>query len=91
MDLDVGTVDRLLTTTRAVRKRLDLTRPVPAAVITECVGMATQAPTDARIASLLPVAYYTGDTFQPAKRRPVEDVLSWDGWNAGAGNVRARD
>jgi nitroreductase len=47
MDLDVGTVDRLLTTTRAVRKRLDLTRPVPPDVITECVRLATQAPSAA--------------------------------------------
>ncbi|MGQ0824247.1 MAG: nitroreductase family protein [Actinomycetota bacterium] len=37
--------DRLLTTTRAVRKRLDLTRPVERDVILECVRLATQAPT----------------------------------------------
>jgi nitroreductase len=204
MDLDVETVDRLLTTTRAVRKRLDLTRPVPPEVITECVRLATQAPsaadmqnwrwvavtderkrqaigdihrtgddavyvrgllanaagaerrrlesalylTDhlhevpvimlvyglepdgqqlpppvlygsvfpaiwsfqlalrsrglgstlmwaqneqavnevvgapatARIAAMLPVAYYTGETFKPAARRPVGEVLFWDGW-----------
>ena len=209
MDLDLATVDRLLSTTRSVRKRLDLTRPVPADVITECIRLATQAPTaadaqnwhwvavtdvskrraiadmhraaneefargevarldpgaelrrmdsalyliehlhevpvlvlayvldphlealegqlpppaalygsifpavwsfqlalrarglgtsplfvadeaavsavvgapeDANIASLLPVAYYTGESFKPAQRRPVEDVLSWDRW-----------
>jgi nitroreductase len=45
VDLDLDTVDRLLTTTRAVRKRLDLTRPVPPEVITECLRLATQAPT----------------------------------------------
>jgi nitroreductase len=49
MDLDVDTVDRLLTTTRAVRKRLDLSRPVPAEVITECLRLATQAPTAADV------------------------------------------
>ena len=43
--MDLETVDELLTTTRAVRKRLDPTRPVPAEVITECVRLATQAPT----------------------------------------------
>jgi len=209
MDLDVATVDRLLSTTRSVRKRLDLTTPVPSEVITECIRLATQAPTaadaqnwhwvavtdeskrqaiadihraaneefargevarlgpgaelrrmdsalyliehlhevpvhvlayvlnpnlealegqlpppaalygsifpavwsfqlalrarglgtsplfvadeaavsavvgapeDASIASLLPVAYYTGESFKPAPRRPVEDVLSWDHW-----------
>ena len=39
------TPDELLTTTRAVRKRLDLDRPVPVEVIRECVDIATQAPT----------------------------------------------
>lgn len=202
VDLDVTTVDRLLSTTRAVRKRLDLTRQVPAELITECVRLATQAPSaadlqnwrwvaitdertrkaigdihlaaddtrhvrdlladagtdaerrrlesalhlidnlhrvpvlvlayaldpglptpalygsifpavwslqlalrsrglgsklmwvqneaavnevvgapdDARIAALIPVAYYTGETFKPARRRPVEEVLSWQRW-----------
>jgi nitroreductase len=209
MDLDLASVDRLLTTTRAVRKRLDLTKPVPDAVIAECVRLATQAPSagdtqiwrwvvvteqrqraaiadihrandedfvrgqveslddgperrrflsalyllehlheipvlvlayvlepqldgldgqplppavlygsifpavwsfqlalrsrglgttpvyvvdeagvadvagtpaGARLASLLPVAYYTGDSFKPASRRPVEDVLFWNRW-----------
>jgi nitroreductase len=38
-------IDELLTTTRAVRKRLDLTRPVEAEVIHECLSLAVQAPT----------------------------------------------
>lgn len=197
--MDLKTVDELLTTTRAVRKRLDLTREVPSEVITDCVRLATQAPTagdaqgwrwlavsdpkiraaigeiyradnesyvrgaladadgpartrlesvlhlidhlpdvpvhvlayvledaqlppavmwgsiypavwsfqlalrsrglgttplfvaseqavaevvgappEARLAALMPVAYYTGDTFKPARRRPVEEVLFWD-------------
>lgn len=37
--------DELLSTTRAVRKRLDLTRPVDPALINECLEMAAQAPT----------------------------------------------
>ena len=37
--------DELLTTTRAVRKRLDLERPVEREVIEECVEIALQAPT----------------------------------------------
>ncbi|WP_433235235.1 nitroreductase family protein [Streptosporangium sp. CA-135522] len=37
--------DELLSTTRAVRKRLDFTRPVPRHLIEECVDLATQAPT----------------------------------------------
>ena len=37
--------DELLSTTRAVRKRLDLARPVEDDVLRECIEMATQAPT----------------------------------------------
>ncbi|HEX2905156.1 MAG TPA: nitroreductase family protein [Jatrophihabitans sp.] len=36
--------DELLTTTRTVRKRLDLTRPVPLELIRECLEIALQAP-----------------------------------------------
>jgi nitroreductase len=43
--MDISSVDELLTTTRAVRKRLDLTRPVSREVILECVRLAMQAPT----------------------------------------------
>jgi nitroreductase len=39
------TPDELLTTTRAVRKRLDLTRPVERELLEECLGLAQQAPT----------------------------------------------
>ena len=38
-------IDELLTTTRAVRKRLDLERSVELEVIRECLTMALQAPT----------------------------------------------
>ena len=37
--------DELLSTTRAVRRRLDLTRPVPLDVVRECIEVALQAPT----------------------------------------------
>ena len=37
-------IDELLTTTRSVRKRLDLTRPVEVEVIRECLSLALQAP-----------------------------------------------
>lgn len=36
--------DELLSTTRAVRKRLDLDRPVPLELVEECIQLATQAP-----------------------------------------------
>ena len=37
--------DELLSTTRAVRKRLDFDKPVPESVIRECLEVAVQAPT----------------------------------------------
>ena len=44
MTLDLSP-DELLSTTRAVRKRLDLTRPVERDVLEECLHLAQQAPT----------------------------------------------
>ena len=43
--MDLATVDKLLTTTRSVRKRLDFTRPVEPEIIEECLEIAIQAPT----------------------------------------------
>jgi len=43
--LELTTVDKLLTTTRAVRKRLDFSRAVEREVIEECLEIAIQAPT----------------------------------------------
>lgn len=45
MEFDLSQTDALLSTTRAVRKRLDLDRPVPRDVILECLQLAVQAPT----------------------------------------------
>ncbi len=45
MDFDLKQTDALLSTTRAVRKRLDLERPVEREVLLECLQLATQAPT----------------------------------------------
>lgn len=42
---DLAEADRLLSTTRSVRKRLDLERPVEREVLLECVRLAQQAPT----------------------------------------------
>lgn len=43
--MDLATVDELLTTTRSVRRRLHLDRPVGRDVILECIRLAMQAPT----------------------------------------------
>ena len=42
---DVAVTDRLLATTRSVRRRLDLSRPVEPEVVMECLNLAVQAPT----------------------------------------------
>ena len=41
---DLSQTDKLLTTTRSVRKRLDLSRPVPREVVLEALDVALQAP-----------------------------------------------
>jgi nitroreductase len=43
--VDTNITDHLLTTTRAVRRKLDLDRPVGNDVIAECIRLASQAPT----------------------------------------------
>jgi nitroreductase len=45
------TPDQLLSTTRAVRRRLDLTRPVEREVLEECLALAQQAPRASNIES----------------------------------------
>jgi nitroreductase len=45
MDIDTASVDEALATTRSVRRRLDLTRPVDDSIIADCIDIAEQAPT----------------------------------------------
>jgi nitroreductase len=49
LDLDP---DQLLSTTRAVRKRLDFTRPVEDELIRECVRLALQAPSGGNVVTM---------------------------------------
>ncbi|HPG27733.1 MAG: nitroreductase family protein [Spirochaetaceae bacterium] len=42
---DLAEIDRLLSTTRAVRRRLDLSRPVPRELLLDCIRLSQQAPT----------------------------------------------
>jgi nitroreductase len=44
--------------------------------IAELLGL----PDDVRQAALLPAAYYTGETFKPASRQPLDEVLHVDRW-----------
>lgn len=69
MTLDL-TPDQLLSTTRAVRKRLDLDRPVPHSLIEECVDLATQAPTGRNRQR-----WHFVVVTEPAQRRAVADIF----------------
>jgi len=44
--------------------------------ISELLGI----PADIRQGALIPTAYYTGDTFRPAPRQPLDDVLHLNSW-----------
>jgi len=44
VEFDLDSVDRLLTTTRAVRRRLDFDRSVPDELLLRCIDLAEQAP-----------------------------------------------
>ena len=66
--LDLGP-DELLSTTRAVRKRLDFERPVPPDLIRECVAAALQAPSGSNNITMQFVV-----VTDEAKRRAVGDV-----------------
>jgi nitroreductase len=63
------TVDELLTTKRSVRKRLDLERPVPREVLTECLELALQAPTGSNAQGWQFV--FVDD---PAKKQALADI-----------------
>ncbi len=51
MPFDVDQIDAVLSTTRAVRLRLDLEREVPDEIITQCIDLAEQAPSGGNITS----------------------------------------
>src|SRR5438128_8535010 len=51
MEFNLEQIDTLLSTTRAVRRRLDFTREVPDAVLLRCIDLAEQAPSGGNVAS----------------------------------------
>lgn len=67
--------DELLSTTRAVRKRLDFARDVPDELIRECAAAALQAPSGSNNITMSFVIVK-----DPAKRRAIADVYAkcWD-------------
>ena len=69
--MDLATVDHLLTTTRSVRKRLDLTRPVKPEIIEECIDIALQAPNGGNTAK-----YHFMVVTDPAKRAGIAKLYN---------------
>ncbi|HZA00569.1 MAG TPA: nitroreductase family protein, partial [Acidimicrobiales bacterium] len=63
----------------ALRSRGLGTTPL-AAPDERAIAQVIGAPEDAHLSAFLPVAYYIGESFRPAARRPVDEVLAWDGW-----------
>jgi nitroreductase len=51
MEFNLEQIDTLLSTTRAVRRRLDFTREIPDAVLLRCIDLAEQAPSGGNVAS----------------------------------------
>ena len=74
-DIDIANADRLLTTTRSVRRRLDFERPVPLELIEECLTVALQAPTGGN----LQVWRFVVVT-DPDKRAAIAEIYrrAWD-------------
>src|ERR671917_246596 len=50
-EIDVAAVDEVLATTRAVRRRLDLARPVDNQLLLDCIELAEQAPSGGNLGS----------------------------------------
>jgi nitroreductase len=63
--------DQLLTTTRSVRKRLDLERPVEREVIEECLEVAIQAPTGSNMQG-----WHWVFVTDPAKKQALADMYN---------------
>jgi len=63
------TPDELLSTTRTVRKRLDLTRPVERELIEECLGLAFQAPTGGNLQG-----WHFALVTEPGRKKALADL-----------------
>jgi nitroreductase len=76
--------DELLSTTRAVRRRLDFDRPVPLEVVEECLRLAIQAPSgsNAQHWQFMVVT-------DPAKRAAIGDLYrrAFDRYRTSPGNI----
>ena len=79
MAIDLANADELLSTTRAVRKRLDFAKPVPRQVILDCIRLSQQAPTASNSQTWRWVV-----VDDAAKRKQIADI-----YRAAAGSMLA--
>ena len=97
MAMNLEVIDHLLTTTRSVRRRLDLSRPIETEVIQECLEIAIQSPVGrnnpryhfivvtepdkrARLAELYKKAFdllITSEVLEVEQQRQAHNVKSW--------------
>jgi nitroreductase len=82
--MDLAAADRLLTTTRSVRKRLDFSKPVDPGVIARCIEIAMQAPTGSNAQGWQFVV-----VTDAAKRKAIADLYK-KGFELYAGNPDLR-
>jgi nitroreductase len=84
MTQSVLSPDELLTTTRAVRKRLDLDRPVPLSLVRECVEIALQAPTGGNTQN-----WHFVVVMEEARRAALTELYrrAWAGYRKAHGSV----
>lgn len=77
-------VDEALSTTRAVRKRLDFDKPVETAVLEECLELAVQSPTGSNMQ-----AWQWMVVTDPDKRKALGDIYrkGWELYTTMEGNV----
>ena len=86
---DLAETDRLLSTTRAVRRRLDLERPVEREVLLDCIRLSQQAPTPSNSQT-----WRWMIVTDPDKRRGLADIYRAAGLGylqAAAGNITEGD
>ncbi len=76
--IDRASVDHVLSTTRAVRRRLDLSREVPLEVVYECLDIALQAPTGFNLQNwrwLVITDRYTREALGEVYRRAIHPFM----------------
>jgi nitroreductase len=77
--MDIASIDKVLTTTRSVRLRLDLERPVERDVIEDCLNIAIQAPTGSNLQG-----WHFMVVTDVEKRAKIADYYrkAWEGYKA---------